>query len=69
MLRKPTSQYFKNTTDTPMGAGGITKNCLSCGNWSSTQGWKKHPNRPYLECKACADKRISNASQQGTKQS
>jgi hypothetical protein len=54
-LRKPTKPG--SNSEPFIEHFGIAKNCMTCSMWKSTTGWKKHPNRPWLECKQCAEKR------------
>ena len=36
---------------------GFTKNCMTCNQWKSPLGWRKHPFRNYTECAQCVEKR------------
>lgn len=50
-LRRKTNPFSNSNLITEH--KGVSRNCLTCGLWKSTEGFKKHPFRNYMECKQC----------------
>ena len=55
-LRRHTNKGA-NTTDQPLGPGGVTKHCMTCDTWRAPGGFKKNQRTKLMECPHCVEKR------------
>lgn len=53
-LRRPTNHHGKNTTDTPLGSGGVTKHCMTCNQWRTPSGFTKNKRTGMMRCAQCS---------------
>ena len=55
-LRRHTNKGA-NTTDQPLGPGGVTKHCMSCDTWRLPGGFKKNKRTVLMDCAVCVEKK------------